>query len=63
MPLIQLLVLLVVVGVILWAINKYIPMDATIKRIVNIVVIIAVCIYLLSVFGLLPDLGAIRVGR
>lgn len=63
MPLVQLIVLLVVVGVILWAINKYIPMDATIKRIINIIVIIAVCIYLLSLFGLLPNLGAIKVGR
>lgn len=63
MPLVQLIVLLVVVGVILWAINRYIPMDATIKRIVNIVVIVAVCVYLLSIFGLLPNLGAIRVGK
>lgn len=63
MPLVQLIVLLVVVGVILWAINRYIPMDATIKRIVNVVVIVAVCVYLLSMFGLLPNLGAIRVGK
>ena len=63
MGLIQLIVLLVVIGVILWLVNAYIPMQPTIKKILNIVVIVIVCIYLLSLFGLLPDVGAIRVGR
>ena len=63
MPLIQLIIALVVVGVILWAVNTYIPMDATIKKILNVVVIIAVILWLLSVFGVIGSLSGIRVGR
>jgi Flp pilus assembly protein TadB len=63
MPLIQLVIVLVVVGVILWVINSYIPMQSTIKRILNVVVVIVVIIWLLSVFGLIGNLSAIRVGR
>ena len=62
MSLITLVVLLIIVGVLLWVVNTQIPMDATIKKIVNIVVIIVVCLWLLSVFGILPDLNAIKVG-
>ena len=47
MPLIQLVVILIVIGVLLWAVNNYIPMDARMKQILNAVVIIAVVIYLL----------------
>ncbi len=63
MSLIALIVLLIVIGVLLWVVNTQIPMDATIKKIINIVVIIVVCLWLLSVFGILPDLNAIRVGN
>ena len=63
MNLLTLIIVLVVVGVILWAINAYIPMQAGVKKILNIVVIVAVVIWLLGVFGLVPNLGAIRVGR
>lgn len=63
MSLITLVVLLIIVGVLLWVVNTQIPMDATIKKIVNIVVIIVVCLWLLSVFGILPDLNAIKVGN
>jgi hypothetical protein len=63
MPLIQLVIVLVVVGVILWVINSYIPMQATIKRILNVVVVIAVILWLLSVFGLIGNLSTIRVGK
>jgi hypothetical protein len=62
MPLITLVVTLVVVGLILWLINNYIPMDGTIKKILNVVVVIAVILWLLSVFGLLPPLSQIRIG-
>lgn len=62
MSLLSLIVLLVVIGVILWLINTYIPMDAKIKTILNIVVVVVVIIWLLSAVGLLPDLNAIRVG-
>jgi hypothetical protein len=63
MPLIQVVLVLVVVGVVLWVINRYIPMQGTIKNILNVVVVIAVIIWLLSVFGLIGDLSTIRVGK
>jgi hypothetical protein len=63
MPLIQLIIVLVVVGVVLWLINSYIPMQATVKKILNAVVIIALILWLLSVFGLIGSLQGIRIGR
>jgi len=63
MPLIQLVIVLVVVGVVLWVINSYIPMQATIKKILNVVVVIVVIIWLLSVFGLIGNLSTIRIGK
>ena len=63
MPLIQLVIILVVVGVILWVINSYIPMQSTIKKILNIVVIVTVIVWLLSVFGFIGKLSTIRVGK
>jgi len=63
MPLIHVLIVLVVVGVILWLVNTYIPMDAKIKKILNIVVVIVVVLWLLSAFGILGSLSGIRVGR
>ena len=62
MPLINLVVILVVVGVVLWLINSYIPMQATMKKILNAVVIIAVIIWLLGVFGVIGNLSTIRIG-
>jgi hypothetical protein len=62
MPLIQLIIALVVVGVILWAVNTYIPMDATIKKILNVVVILVVVLWLLSVFGVLGPISGMHVG-
>lgn len=63
MPLIQLVVVLVVVGVLLWLVNNYIPMDGKIKRILNVVVVIGVVLWLLSVFGLFSSLSSIRIGK
>ena len=63
MPLIQLVVILVVVGVLLWAINNYIPMQHSIKRILNVVVVLVVILWLLSVFGILGNMSGVRVGR
>ena len=63
MPLINLVVVLIVVGVLLWLVNTYIPMDRKIKQILNIVVVIVVVIWLLQVFGVIGSLGNIRVGR
>jgi hypothetical protein len=63
MPLINLIIILVVVGVILWLINNYIPMDRKIKNILNVVVVIVVIIWLLSVFGVIGSLSGLRVGK
>jgi type IV secretory pathway TrbL component len=63
MPLIQLVIVLVVLGVLLWAINTYIPMDATIKKILNVVVVIVAVLFILSAFGILGSLSGIRVGN
>jgi hypothetical protein len=54
---------LIVVGVVLWLINRLIPMAAPIKSILNAVVVIAVVLWLVDVFGLLDSLSSIRVGR
>ena len=62
MPLIQVILLLIVIGVILWLINRYIPMASSIKSILNAVVVIAVLVWLLKVFGLLTDTSHIRLG-
>jgi hypothetical protein len=61
MSLISLIITLVVVGVLLWLINSYIPMDAKIKRILNVVVVIVVVIWLLQAFGILGSLQNIRI--
>jgi len=61
MSLISLVVVLIVVGVLLWLVNSYIPMDAKIKNILNVVVVICVVVWLLSAFGVLGHSGDIRV--
>ena len=62
MPLVQILVLLIVAGVVLYLINQFIPMAASIKSIFNAVVVIAVIIWLLNVFGLLSSNPKIHIG-
>jgi len=62
MPLLQLLEVLVVVGVLLWLVNRFIPMQGTIKSILNGVVVIAVVLWLLNVFGLFSSLSKMHVG-
>jgi hypothetical protein len=61
MPIINLLVVLIVVGVLLWLVNNYIPMAGSIKRILNIVVVIVVVLWLLNAFGILNSLSNLRV--
>ncbi len=61
MPLLNILLVLVVVGVLLWLINTYIPMDSKIKNIFNVVVVIAVVLWLLKAFGLLDNLKSLRI--
>lgn len=61
MDLLSLIILLVVIGVLLWAVNTYIPMEARIKQIMNVIVIIAVVLFVLSLFsGYFPR---IHVGK
>jgi hypothetical protein len=63
MPLIQLLEVLIVVGVLLWLVNRLVPMQPSIKSILNGVVVIAVVVWLLNVFGLFHALSGIHVGK
>ena len=62
MPLIQVVVALIVVGVLLWLVNRFIPMQGTIKSILNGVVVIVVVLWLLNVFGLFNSLSRIHLG-
>jgi hypothetical protein len=62
MPLINLVVVLIVVGVLLWLVNRFIPMAGSIKSILNAVVVIVVVVWLLNVFGLLHSISRLRVG-
>ena len=62
MPLIQILFTLIVVGVVLWLINQFIPMANPIKSILNAVVIIGVLWWLGNVFGVFHSLSHVRVG-
>jgi len=63
MPLVQVVLVLIVVGVLLWLINRFIPMAGSIKSILNAVVVIAVVLWLLNVFGLWNYASHIRVGK
>ena len=63
MPLVQILVVLIVVGVLLWLVNNYIPMAGSIKSILNAVVVILAVLWLLNIFGVLHSLSRIHVGR
>lgn len=62
MPLIQLLEVLIVVGVLLWMVNRFIPMQATIKSILNGVAVIAAVLWIMNGFGLFHSLSRIHVG-
>jgi hypothetical protein len=61
-PLLQILMVLIVVGVLLWLVNSFIPMAGSIKSILNAVVVISVVLWLLNVFGLFHSLSNIHVG-
>jgi hypothetical protein len=63
MPLIPIIVTLIVVGVLLWLVNTYIPMDGKIKSILNAVVVICVVVWLLFAFGIINHAGDIHVPR
>jgi len=61
MPLLTILLVIIAAGVILWVVNSYIPMQGTLKRILNIVVVVVVIVWLLKVFGLFSYLTNIHV--
>jgi len=63
MPLLQVVVTLIVVGILLWLVNRLIPMAGSIKSILNAVVVIAVVLWLLNIFGLLQTLTNIHIGK
>jgi hypothetical protein len=62
MPLVNVVLTLIVVGVLLWLINRFIPMASSIKSILNAVVVIVVVLWLLNVFGVLSSVSRFRVG-
>jgi hypothetical protein len=61
MPLIQICMVLIVVGVLLWLVNHFIPMAGSIKSILNAVVVIVVVLWLLDVFGLFHSLSRMHM--
>lgn len=62
MSLITVILVLVLIGVLLWLVNTYVPMQAGIKKVLNIAVVVLVVLWLLYLVGLLP-VGDIRVPR
>jgi len=52
MPIVSILVTLIVIGVIMWLVNTYIPMPQPVKTVINIVIVLMLCLWLLNVFGL-----------
>jgi hypothetical protein len=61
MPLINIVLVLLVVGIGLWLINTYIPMAGSIKTILNVVVVVVVCVWVLQAFGLWTAVASYRV--
>jgi hypothetical protein len=62
MSILSILLVIVLVGVLLWAVNSFVPMDGKIRSILNIVVVLLLIIWLLQAFGLLQGLSSLRVG-
>lgn len=63
MSLVTLLIVVIVVGVLLWLVNNFIPMDGKIKGLLNAIVVVCLVLWLLQAFGLLSSLNAIRIGK
>lgn len=63
MPITQFVIVIVVVGFMLWLVNRFIPMQGTIKSILNAVVVIALALWILNVLGYLHSLDHIRIGH
>jgi hypothetical protein len=63
MPLLNIIVMLIVVGVGLYLVNQYIPMASSIKTILNVVIVVVVCVWLLQAAGLWSSVSTYRLGR
>ncbi len=63
MDIMQFVIILIVVGVLLWLVNNFIPMDRKIKQILNIVVVIAVILWVGNLFGVFDSIRNIRIGK
>lgn len=63
MPLVTVIVTLLVIGVLLWLVNTYVPMQGTIKGILNAVVVIVVVLWIMNIFGLYHYINQFRVGQ
>ena len=63
MPLVNIVIVLIVVGVALWLINSYVPMAGSIKSILNIVVVVAVVVWVLQAVGLWSSVTSFRIAR
>ena len=63
MPLLTVVLTLLVVGVLLWLVNTYVPMQGTIKGILNAVVVIVVVLWIMNIFGLYHYINQFRVGQ
>ncbi len=63
MPLLNLVVVLIIVGVVLYLINRFIPMASSIKTILNVVVVVCVCVWLLQVTGLWGNVSSFKLPR
>ena len=63
MPLVQLVITLIVVGLLLWLVNRFIPMQSSIKSILNGVVVIVIVLWIANIFGLFGQILRMHVGR
>ena len=63
MPLMQVVITLIVVGVLLWLVNRFIPMQSSIKAILNGLVVIVVVLWIVNLFGIFAPLSRIHVGH
>ncbi|MGC1295467.1 MAG: Thivi_2564 family membrane protein [Alloacidobacterium sp.] len=63
MPLLQVVITLIAVGIVLWLVNRFIPMQSTIKSILNGVVVIAVVLWIANLYGLFNSLSRVHIGR
>ena len=61
MPLLNIVIVLIIAGVALWAINRFIPMARPVKTILNIIVVVVICIWLLQAFGFLSGFRDIQL--